>query len=113
MGDDVDRVGQPHNRVADELTRTVPGDLAAPVDVDDGGSVEGPLMRLGAPAGRVDRRVLEEEDGVRDLACDDLRVDLALHLPGGQVFDGVAPEADLPDFEAESRGSGHAPSLDP
>ena len=32
--DDVDRAGQPHDRVADELPRAVPGDLAAAVDVD-------------------------------------------------------------------------------
>ena len=40
VGDDVDGVGQPHDRVADELARAVPGDLAAAVDVDDRGAVE-------------------------------------------------------------------------
>ena len=39
VGDHVDRVGQPHDRIADELARAVPGDLAAAVDVDDRGAV--------------------------------------------------------------------------
>ena len=62
--DDVDRLGQPHDRVADELARTVPGDLAAAVDVDDRRAVPRPLVRLGALAGGVDGLVLEQQDGV-------------------------------------------------
>ena len=50
--DDVDRVGQLDDRVADELAGAVPGDLAAAVDVDDGGAVERTLVRLGALAER-------------------------------------------------------------
>ena len=65
VGDHVDRVGQPQDRVADELARAVPGDLAAAVDVDDRGAVDRALPRLGALAGGVDRRVLEQQDGVR------------------------------------------------
>ena len=35
VGDHVDRRREADDRVADELSGTVPGDLAAPVDVDD------------------------------------------------------------------------------
>ncbi len=64
VGDDVDRIGQPHDRVADELARPVPGDLAAAVDVDHRRAVEWALPRLGALARGVDRRVLEQQRGV-------------------------------------------------
>ena len=43
VGDHVDRLRQPHDRVADELARAVPGDAAAPVDVDDRRAVGRPL----------------------------------------------------------------------
>ena len=36
--DDLDVVGQPHDRVADQLAGAVEGDLAAAVDVDDLGA---------------------------------------------------------------------------
>ena len=39
--DDEDVVGQPHDRVADELAGPVEGDLAAAVDLDDRGAVGG------------------------------------------------------------------------
>jgi hypothetical protein len=39
--DDVERLGQRHDRVADELARPVPGDPPAAVDVDDGRAVGG------------------------------------------------------------------------
>jgi hypothetical protein len=42
--DDVDRFAQAHDGIADELAGTVPGDLAAAVDVDDGGAVGRPLV---------------------------------------------------------------------
>ena len=62
VGDDVDRHRvSAHDRVADELAGAVPGDLAAAVDVDDRGAVGGPLVRLGALAGGVDRGVLEQQ----------------------------------------------------
>ena len=65
------------------------------VDVDDGRSVEGAFVRLGAPARGVDRLVLEEEHSVGELARDDLLVHGALKLPAGEVFDSVAAAADL------------------
>ena len=52
VGDDVDRVGQPDDRVADELARSVPGDLAAAVDVDRPACRRRALARLGALARR-------------------------------------------------------------
>ena len=42
IGDHVDRVLQRDDRVADQLSGTVPGDLAAPVHVDYGRAVDGP-----------------------------------------------------------------------
>ena len=66
--DDVDRVGQRDDRVADQLAGAVPGDLPAAVDVDHRGAVDRPLVRLGALAGGVDRRVLQQQQGVRPLA---------------------------------------------
>ena len=44
VADHVDRLGEAQDRVADELAGTVPGDLAAAVDVDDGGSVGRPFV---------------------------------------------------------------------
>ena len=43
--DDIHRIGQLHDRVADDLTGTVPGDPATAVDVDDGGAVDGAVAR--------------------------------------------------------------------
>ena len=73
VADDVERLGQLDDRVADELAGTVPGDLAAAVDVDDRGAVDRPLEVERALAGGVDRRVLEQQHGVgrlvRDARC--------------------------------------------
>ncbi len=80
VGDDVDGVGQPDQRVAGDLPRAVPGDLAAAVDVDDRGAVLRALPRVGALAGRVDRRVLEQQGDVLG-ARDDLGVHRLLQAP--------------------------------
>ena len=95
MRDDVDGVGQSHDRVADERPRAVPGDLAAAIDIHDPSAIKGALKWFGATAGGVDRLVLEEEDGVGEFARNDLRVDRALELPAGEVLNCVAAEADL------------------
>ena len=113
MRDDVDGVGQSHDRVADELPRAVPGDLAAAIDINDRGAVKGALKWFGAAAGGVDRLVLEEEDGVGEFARNDLRVDRALELPAGEVLNCVAAEADLAHLDTESCRSAHEPILDP
>ena len=48
MCDDVDRLGQAHDRVADELARAVPRDLSAAIHVDDGRAVGRALVPRGA-----------------------------------------------------------------
>ena len=82
VGDHVDRVGQPHDRVADQLARAVPGDLAAAVDVDHRRAVERPVRRLGALAGRVDARVLQQQHRVGRRAVRDGLVQPPLLGPG-------------------------------
>ena len=92
---DQDMLGERHDRVADQLARSVEGDLAAAVHVDDRGAsrVGGAFVRVGALAGGEHRRVLEEQDRVRRLARGHRRVDLALQLPGPEVVHGVGAEA--------------------
>ena len=101
--DDVDRVGQPHDRIADELAGPVPGDLAPAVDVDDGSAVERPLEGLGATTRGVDGLVLEQQHGVRRVAGDDVGVDSALQVPAGRVVDRGDAEADFPHVENGGR----------
>ncbi len=106
MGDDVDRGRQPHDRVPDELSRSVPGDLAPAVDVDDRRAVEGPLVRLGALAGGEDRLVLEQQHGVLS-AVNHGRVDLALVVPGCLVVDEVRCEPEVLKAHAEKGTPGN------
>ena len=75
--------------IDDELTGTVPRDLAPAIDIDDGGAVVGALLGLGALARRVDGPVLEQVDRVGLLTGHDLRVRVALHLPSLLVVDEV------------------------
>ena len=58
--DDVDRLGQFDDRVPDELTGTVPGDLSAAVHIDDRRSVDGTIAGFGSSPRGVDGRVLEQ-----------------------------------------------------
>jgi hypothetical protein len=90
--DDVHRVGQRDDRVADQLARPVPGDLAAAVHVDDRRSVEGPLVRLGALARRVDGWVLQQQHRVGAGAGDAGGVQLALAGPRLLVVDEPGPD---------------------
>lgn len=62
--DHVEGFGQPDDRVADQLPRTVPGDLAAAVGVDDRSAVNGSLVCLGTPSGGVDRGVFQQQQRV-------------------------------------------------
>ena len=105
--DDLDVVGQGHDRVADQLARTVEGDLAAAVHVDHGGTagVGGTLVRVGPLAGGEDGWVLEQQHRVGRLVLGHGGVDLALEVPGGDVLDGFGTETG--DAEVE----GHARSL--
>src|SRR5680860_82275 len=94
--DDEHVVGQPHDRVADELTRPVERDLAATVHVDyrdPGGVATRTLVRLGALAGGEHRGVLEEQHRVGSTGYDRL-VHLALEVPGGEVLDRGVADAD-------------------
>ncbi len=60
----IERLGQPDDRIADQLAGAVPGDLAAAVGVDDGGAVDRALLGQRAAARGVDRRVLEQQQRV-------------------------------------------------
>ena len=66
--DDIARLRKPQNRVSDQLTGTVPGDLAPAVDIDNRDVANRSLVRLGAFAGGVDGLVLEQQHGVWGLA---------------------------------------------
>ena len=89
---------QVEDRVADELSRAVEGRLAATIGLDD---VDLRALRdvqlavVGAPAERDRRRMLEQEDCVRERALGDRRRDVALEIPGLALGDdpeiGVRP----------------------
>jgi len=88
----IDGVSQPHDRVADELPGPVPGDLAAAVDVDDGrAAADRPVAALGALAGGLDGRVLEQQQRVGGVAGDDLGVHRPLQIPGLAVLHRPEP----------------------
>jgi hypothetical protein len=99
--DDLDVVGQRHDRVADQLARSVEGDLAAAVHVDDrrAAGIRGPLVGRRALAGGEHRRVLEQQDGGRLVASHDPSMHLSLQLPGREVVDGVGAEARDPEVQ--------------
>ena len=84
---------QTDHRIADQLTGAVPGDLAAPVGVDDGDPVPGPFVRLRAFTGGVDPGVLEQQEGIRPPGHSGIG-EFPLELPGRQVVDA----AELPDL---------------
>jgi hypothetical protein len=85
---DVHRLDQLEDRVADQLAGTVPGDLAAAVDVDDRGAAAARAFLVeGAPAAGVDRRVFEQQEGVRAGAAGARLRDLLLEVPRRRVVD--------------------------
>jgi hypothetical protein len=59
------RVRQLDDGIADQLSGAVPGDLAASVDVHHRGAVVRALLRVRALAGRVHRRVFQQQQRVR------------------------------------------------
>src|SRR4051794_19753445 len=83
VGDDVDGVAELDDRVSHELTRAMPGDLAAPVDVDHGCARVGErtVEWAGALARGVDRLVLKQQYGVGHLVGHPPRVRTPLQLP--------------------------------
>jgi acetoacetyl-CoA synthetase len=89
---DEDGLGQPDDRVAHELTRPVPGDLASPIDVDHRRAIEGAFLRLGALARCVDAGVLQEQHGVRSGPSGYFGVDGALQVPRRLVVDVLATQ---------------------
>src|SRR5215813_7154982 len=109
VGDHVQRFGQRHDRVPDELPRPVPGDLAAPVHVDhrDPGIGQRAVQRLGSPARRVHSLVFQQQAGVRDLAVGPAVVQPSLQFPAVEVGDGVRAEARV----GEDQLTVHAASL--
>ena len=75
---------QVEDRVADELPGPVEGGLAAAVGLDDldlRALRDVQLAFLGAPPGRDRRRVLEQQDRVRDRSLRDRACERALQLP--------------------------------
>ena len=98
---------QVEDRVADELAGPVVGRLAAAVGLDDldlGAVGDVQLARLGAPAERDHRRVLEQQHRVGHRAARDRVREAALHLPALLVSDGLAQVVDVP-------GAAHARSV--
>ena len=89
MADDVHGVGQPDNGIAHELARTMPGDLASPVDVDHRRSVAGSLIGFCAFARRVHGLVLEKDDGVWRPPVDHGSVHCTLLFEGVEIRHGV------------------------
>src|SRR5262249_34863323 len=57
VGNYVNRLAECDDRIADKLTRAMPGDVAAPIDVDDGRAwvTDRPVEWCGSLAGRIDR----------------------------------------------------------
>ena len=84
----------------------MPGDLSAAVDVDDRSAVHRAVQRLGALAGRIDARVLEQQHGAGFGAGDDGLVQTPLLVPGGAVLDDTGPYHRKP-----RQGVGHAASV--
>ena len=82
----VDGVRQLDDGVCHQLAGAVPGDAAAPVHVDDGQPVRGPVLWLGAFAGCVDAGVFQHDDGVADVAVCPLRRQVGLHVPRREII---------------------------
>ena len=109
VGDHVDRLAQLQDRVPDELAGAVPGDLPAAVDVDHRRArvADRPVQRAGPLARGVDRLVLEQQAGVRDLARHAPLVQHPLQVPGVLVRDAPRRRS------RPGRKSAHCPRLQP
>jgi len=84
--DDADTALQEDDRVADKLTRAMPGDFAAPVHRNDRGAVERISLLAGASSGCVDGIMFDVNDRVGALVGGYLSVHLALMRPALVVF---------------------------
>ena len=89
---DEDGFGQPDDRVPHKLPRSVPGDLASPIDVDHWCAIERAFLRLGALACGVDAGVLQEQDRVRSGPASYFGVDGALQVPRRLVVGVLATQ---------------------
>src|SRR5690606_1919756 len=84
------------------------GDLAAAVDVDHLGAVPGPFVVRGELPRGVDRQVLQQQERVRALPGDDLRMQAPLQIPGGAILDRARGQPEL--LVAVPTGDGFAES---
>ena len=94
----VERVAQLDDRVGDQLSGSVEGDVAAAIDAvelrADLAQAFGTGQQVGlvpAAADGVDREVLDQQQPVPDLPGPSLIRELVLQLPGGGVGDGAKP----------------------
>ena len=84
---DPGRVLQLDDGVAHQLPGAVPGEFAAAVHGDDGGSVKGPFVVFGAFTGRIDGGMFEQQYGAGRGSGEDFLVKFALDFPAARVFD--------------------------
>src|ERR1019366_5642513 len=96
---DGEDIGEPDDRVGDQLAGAVEGDRAAPVDLDavrsefaEGRGASSQMAVLSISAHRVDGGVREEEDAVVDPPRGPGGGQPPLQLPGLLVGDGSQPE---------------------
>ncbi len=94
MGDHVHGGVKTNDGIAHHLARAMPGDLAAAIHVDDWRAVVGALVPLGALTSGIRRRVLQKQDRVGRCASRHLGMNLALHLPCGEVVHRVGSKSD-------------------
>ena len=109
VGNDIDRVAESDDRVADQLAGTMPGDLAAPVDVDHRRArIAGRAVERAGPLARgVHRLVLKEQAAVGYRAAAAPLMQPPLQVPAVQVTDCPGAEAG----PGENQLSVHADSL--
>ncbi len=94
VGDHIQRLAELDDRVSGQLPRTVPGDLATAVHVDDRCSrvAERPVGRGRPLAGRVNRLVLEQQAAVGNLVGHAPGVHAPLQIPALAVLHGSGAE---------------------
>lgn len=81
----------------------MPGDFAAAINIDDRSAIGWSLVILSALAGRVDTRVLEQEECVRAGARNDIVVDLFLQIPRFDVVNCCVADANNLDINHASK----------
>ena len=96
VADDIDGLSEASDRIADQLTGTVPRNFAPAVDVNHRSAVLRSLRIFGALARGIDGFMLKEEKSVGANAGNNVGVDLALKSPALLIGDWVTthPEND-------------------